>query len=290
MTRLVVPPDISWEILVVNNRCTDATDAVIGSFGDRLPIRREFEERPGLANARNRAVKEASGDYIIWTDDDILVDEEWLSSYVKAFRQWPEASLFGGPIEPEFEGSPPDWILAAMDRIGPVYGRQNLGDLPVQITPDVLPFGPYGGNMAARRDALLRFPYDPELGVRHGEYMTGEETRVHEQMLAAGLTGWWSPEPRVRHCIPRDNQSTRYIRRWFMGRGKTAVRMNDTGIIKLARRPSRLIWRALRAELRYRLRRFTAEPDTWIYDLMVAAKLQGAILALVQLRIQGRKL
>jgi glycosyltransferase involved in cell wall biosynthesis len=43
MTQLIIPPEVKWELLVVSNNSTDATDVVTGSFTDRLPIRRLFE-------------------------------------------------------------------------------------------------------------------------------------------------------------------------------------------------------------------------------------------------------
>jgi glycosyltransferase involved in cell wall biosynthesis len=47
MTKLRVPPDVQWELLIVNNNCTDRTDAVIRAFSGRLPIRRTVERTPG---------------------------------------------------------------------------------------------------------------------------------------------------------------------------------------------------------------------------------------------------
>lgn len=75
MTKLLIPPGVEWELLVVNNNCSDATDEVIDSFSARLPIRRVFEAKPGLSNARNAAVRQARGEYVLWTDDDICVEE-----------------------------------------------------------------------------------------------------------------------------------------------------------------------------------------------------------------------
>src|SRR5262249_10345499 len=80
------PPTADWELLVVNNNCSDNTDGVLDSFAARLPVRRIFEPKQGHSNARNAAVRSASGDYIIWTDDDVLVDKEWLVAYERAFR------------------------------------------------------------------------------------------------------------------------------------------------------------------------------------------------------------
>ena len=41
------PPRVELEVIVVNNDCTDDTDETISSFGDRLPVRRLFDPRPG---------------------------------------------------------------------------------------------------------------------------------------------------------------------------------------------------------------------------------------------------
>ena len=43
MHRLRIPPSVEWELLVVNNNCTDQTDTVISNHKKYLPIRRLFE-------------------------------------------------------------------------------------------------------------------------------------------------------------------------------------------------------------------------------------------------------
>ena len=110
LQQLIVPSGIDWELLIVNNNCTDNTDEVIEQFADGLPIRLLHEKRQGLSNARNCAVEAAKGDYILWTDDDVIVDPNWLVAYVNAIRTWPNATLFGGPIKLKLEGNPPSWL------------------------------------------------------------------------------------------------------------------------------------------------------------------------------------
>src|SRR5262249_4948917 len=102
MRRLRVPEDLTWEVLVVNNNCTDQTDEVIARHPGHLPLRRVFEPTPGKSNACNCAVQAAAGALMLWTDDDVLVDADWMAEYVKASRQWPEAAFYGGTIEPWF--------------------------------------------------------------------------------------------------------------------------------------------------------------------------------------------
>src|SRR6516225_8873209 len=86
LQQLIVPSGIKWELVVINNNCTDDTDEVIARFADGLPIRLLHEKRQGLSNARNCAVKAAKGEYTVWTDDDVIVDSNWLVAYVNAIR------------------------------------------------------------------------------------------------------------------------------------------------------------------------------------------------------------
>src|ERR1700738_3055719 len=74
--RLRIPEGVSWELLVVNNNCTDDTDAVIERHAGSLPIRRLYEPTPGKSYAHNLAIAEAQGDLVLWTDDDVIVDPE----------------------------------------------------------------------------------------------------------------------------------------------------------------------------------------------------------------------
>ena len=88
-TRLRVPEHSTWEVLIVNNACTDDTDAVIKRFDGSLPIRRLFEAVAGHTHARNCAIRHATGDLLIWTDDDVLVSEDWLTRYEEAYARYP---------------------------------------------------------------------------------------------------------------------------------------------------------------------------------------------------------
>jgi glycosyltransferase involved in cell wall biosynthesis len=74
MRELRAPTGVEWELLVVNNNCTDETDAVIERHRPHLPLTRLFEPKQGLSNARNSAIEHARGRFLVWTDDDVLVN------------------------------------------------------------------------------------------------------------------------------------------------------------------------------------------------------------------------
>src|SRR5689334_14945335 len=110
LVAMRVPSDLAWEIVIVNNNSTDYTDDVISEYVRRLPVRCELEPRHGKSNALNRAIDVAKGDYIVWIDDDVLVDAGWLTAYVEAFRRWPDAAIFGGRIIPRYEAPIAKWV------------------------------------------------------------------------------------------------------------------------------------------------------------------------------------
>src|SRR5262245_24832825 len=110
MRRLRVPSGHDWELLVVDNNCTDDTDAVLRSYAGCLPLRRLFEPTPGKSHAANLALAHARGELILWTDDDVMVDPDWLSAYAGAAARWPDVAYFGGRIVPLFEAPPPRWL------------------------------------------------------------------------------------------------------------------------------------------------------------------------------------
>ncbi len=78
MRSLAIPRGVTWEIVVVNNNSTDDTAAVLASFAERLPLTCVFEPVPGLSRSRNRGVAASSGDLLLFTDDDVLVEPGWV--------------------------------------------------------------------------------------------------------------------------------------------------------------------------------------------------------------------
>ncbi len=167
--QLFIPDNVEWELIIINNNCTDNTNAVIELFKPHLPIKFFFEAEPGLSNARNKAIDMASGDYILWTDDDVLVNEMWLSAYVDAFRRHPNAALFGGPISPWFEGTPPKWLKHNWHLMQAAYAIRNLGKEEFKFESTDTSRYPFGANFAVKKIVQTRFKYDPNLGLKSRE-------------------------------------------------------------------------------------------------------------------------
>jgi glucosyl-dolichyl phosphate glucuronosyltransferase len=222
MVEMVKPAGIDWEICIVDNGSTDHTAEVVESFAGRLPIRRVREDLAGLSNARNRGVAEAAGRYLCWTDDDVLVDPQWLAAYAAAFEQFPTAAIFGGRILPSLEPPTPAWFAenAGEWPLTSLLAARDLGDetTPLSFEGDKVP---WGANFAVRAEEQRRCLYDPRLGVSPNQKRLGEETEVMYRLFQQGAEGRWVPGAKVHHIIPQRRQSYDYVHEYFFAMGET---------------------------------------------------------------------
>lgn len=225
MESLQVPDGVEWELLVVNNNSTDDTDSVIADrmASGRLPIRRLFEPKQGHSNARNCACAAATGDLLIWTDDDVLVEPDWVRRYVEAAEAYPDAAFFGGPVRPWFEAPPPPAVQQILGQLQSPLALLDLGDQTRRLADEEYPLG---ANMAFRTDHLKRYPFRSDLGRCGGSLMSGDDIDVLSRMQRDGLTGVWVAGAALRHFVPSARMVRAYLVPWYRSCGRTQVRRN----------------------------------------------------------------
>lgn len=274
-TLLEPANEFEWELLVVDNNSTDETPDVLAEYVTRLPLRCLREPLPGKSNAANLAVREARGEYILWTDDDVLVAPDWVRQYVAAFQRYPDADVFGGRIDPWFEGTPPRWLAQGFRAIAGVYAAMDL-DYSEGPAPDN--FFPFGANMAIKRAAHLRHPFDNRIGPRPGSSIRGEEWMLVRELRRAGAEVVWVPEARVEHFIPRARQNEAYVRDWFYGNGELLARLDATRGAGLWFGRPLWLWREwLEYGFRAKFGRFTSPPEQWLKNVAVSATAWGRL-------------
>lgn len=275
-----VPEGTSWELLVIDNGSTDHTRDVAVAFARRLPLRLLDEPEPGLSSARNCAVSAARGEYLLWIDDDAIPSPGWITGYLTAFSEWPEAAVFGGPIGVTFDTPPPPWFARALPVICGVYGQRDLGPTPIALRAIVTEL-PFGTNYATRTADQRQFPYDTNLG-RHPAHPTrgAEETEVLLSMLESGLEGRWVPAAAVTHLKDVARATTRFIVEQISEYGEyQAVRYPPVGV-RLFGAPVSLWWKCIRAWSRYGVGRVFRPPEWWMHQLVEASETSGAIRGL----------
>src|SRR5690242_5295975 len=70
-----------YEIIVVDNNCTDETADIARAMGVRVVV----EKNPGVCWARQRGTEAALGDIVISADADTTYAPEWLAKIDRSF-------------------------------------------------------------------------------------------------------------------------------------------------------------------------------------------------------------
>jgi glycosyltransferase involved in cell wall biosynthesis len=218
---LRVAPHVSWDVIVVNNNCTDATADVVREFDRLLPIRMVDEPQPGLSHARNRALAVCDADYVIFTDDDVQLHEDWLMAFADACHRFPAAAAFGGPVDPWFPVQPTPELVEAFPAIRNGFCGIDH-ELPLGFLPPRRRLT--GANMAFRASACLGIQFDPALGVKGTSLAGGEETAFITALRQRGGEVLWIPDMRLRHYVDPARMELAYLIRLARDRGSSSVR------------------------------------------------------------------
>ncbi len=96
LTGQTLPPD---EVIVVDNDSAASYADLFREYASRLPLRTVVEREPGIPSARNRGIREATGEIVLFTDDDCRVDPAWLERMVSPFYRNPHIGIVGGEID-----------------------------------------------------------------------------------------------------------------------------------------------------------------------------------------------
>jgi len=216
IARQEFPPD-DFEVLVVDNNSRDGTAAVVAAFAGARPAPRHIlEERQGLDHARNRALAEARGEIILFGDDDILVEPDWIARMVApwAGEAGGRIGAVGGEVIPVFPDGRPDWIA---EWHGPLAFRSDPGPLRPNQSP-------MGANVAFPRRVFQELgPFHAGLDRSAGNYFSGGDSEMIRRVRAAGLEVWFAPAAAVRHQMPGGRTTFRYAARHAFDSARSRV-------------------------------------------------------------------
>jgi glycosyltransferase involved in cell wall biosynthesis len=238
LDELEIPSGFDAEIVVVDNNSRDATRQVVESFASRsrLPTRYVFEAAQGLSYARNCGIREARGSLLANTDDDCIVDRQWLVEISCEFEANPEVGVVGGRVDLFDPKAQPICIRPWPDR-----ARCNDVD---EILHRIM-----GANLTFRREVVRKIGgFDPALGGTKGA--TADDVDFIYRARRVGFGVAYLPTARVRHDHGRysDTDVARMGRSYLKGRGALYCKHVLRGDLNIARHAYWEIARAVRSK------------------------------------------
>lgn len=191
------------EVVVVDNGPDAATEAAVRAHPR---LRYVIEPRPGLSCARNAGIAAASGDVVIFVDDDVRPEPGWIEPLLRRFAE-PGVGVVCGLVLPE--------TLETEAQIAFEYqlGFGGMGVLPLRFDAGfvegwrrgvkVWRIGA-GANMAIRRrTALALGGFDERVGPGAAGGC-GDDSEFWHRVLFAGQSAIYEPLSVVRHQHRRD--------------------------------------------------------------------------------------
>jgi glucosyl-dolichyl phosphate glucuronosyltransferase len=241
----------SFEVLLVDNAADDRLRSTVEEYNRRAraPIRYLAEDNLGLHNARHAGVRVATGDVLVFTDDDATFDPGWLAAYAEQFAMHPEMAAAGGPVRPIWESPPPGWLMRFMADYPEMFPVLSLMEPYPEFRLSAQGWF-FGVNMAIRRSVLVDlggFNPDSFGSIWLGDGETGLNRRLRETSALIGYV----PEALVYHHVPRERMSAGYFRRRQANDGACDVyalyhRAGVPGPAGLAREAGRIVARSAR--------------------------------------------
>ncbi len=210
-------PRDRYEIVLVDNNCTDNTSSEVERFRNAYPdvsLRYFVETQQGLSYARNRGISEASGDVLVFLDDDAFTETDYLSTLSRLLVAHPEIDCFGGKITPLFEdGKEPGWLCSwTMSWVSAL----DMGEILVPFRKGY----PIGANMGFRKSVIEACGiFNTSLGRSHKNLMGGEEKDIFIRVRNAGFSIYYLPGIGVHHVIPAYRTTDDYVKRLGQGVG-----------------------------------------------------------------------
>lgn len=218
----------NFDVVVVDNR--PAVSGVRSLLRDTFPDTTRLcciaEPRQGLGRARNAGLHSTTANVVAFTDDDVVLDQSWLSWLVAGFGASQNVACVTGLILPLELETPAQLLFddfagwsARLERR--VWDR-NEHRLDHPLYPYTVGIFGSGANAAFRRDVLLELGgFDAHLGIGTPA-CGGEDLDLYTRVILGGHRLVYQPAAMLRHTHPRDMRRLE-LQTWLYGVGLSAM-------------------------------------------------------------------
>ncbi len=243
-------PADKYEVIVVDNNSTDNTREIAEQFTSRTAnFQYVFEPIQGVSRARNRGYEEAKGEYLVYVDDDVLVEKGHLSAVDSVVTRF-DPDIIGGPLYPQYMDSKPKWFKDSYETRW--HGDESRFSTTCRVN---------GGNAVIRRTVLESVGlYDTQISFAGTNRSSmGEDAKVldtyRRQVPLDKQKVYYSVEATVHHKITGFKMTRGYV----LKRGYALGKMERNLVVARQRPGIYRIGRSFAGDLRRNFCGFTRD-------------------------------
>jgi glycosyltransferase involved in cell wall biosynthesis len=233
-----------WELLVIDNATPGPQHISSFDFTWHPSTNIIREERLGLTWARIAGIQASRGDYLVFVDDDNVLDPNYLKNTIEIFQQNSQLGVIGGKSLPEFEVEPEPWVsqffkcLALRDLGEKVLISSQAG--ASQSSKQYPEFAPIGAGMALRRQAVETY-VNRIIGNstrvvldRTGKNLSsGGDNDIVLTILNAGWEIGYFPQLQLTHLMPASRLTKEYLAKVNRASSRSWVQVLDMHSIQV---------------------------------------------------------
>jgi succinoglycan biosynthesis protein ExoM len=212
LVRQETSDEFSYEVIVVDNASTDATQAVVNKVAAEapVPVRCFYHDIPGPASARNCGLANAQGEWLAFFDDDEVATPDWLRQLYLAARET-KAPVVGGAMQLDL---PPE----TLHRLGRVVRQTSLRE--IDYYPTVHPYT--DNRLPGTNNALVaKSVFDAVGAFDVNRLCGGSDSDFFLRARSGGMELYYTPHAIVRHRVAPNRLTEEYIR-WDARQGCSA--------------------------------------------------------------------
>ena len=231
----IVPENILWEIILINNASTDNTTKVAESEWKKYDHPSEKfkifdEEKAGLSYARERGARESIYKYLIFCDDDNWLDCNYLFNSYQFMENNPKIGALGGQsFGVTLDNELPEWFENVKNGFAVGSQSQIEGDVSDKCTL-------WGAGLVTRTEIFLdcfntEFPalVTDRLG---GSLSSGGDDELCFRILLKGFRLYYSENLTFKHFIPPERLTKIYVDRLYkQDRSQVSEILNDYSLL-----------------------------------------------------------
>jgi glucosyl-dolichyl phosphate glucuronosyltransferase len=242
-----------FEVLIIDQAPARTLQSELSATFTDTRLRYFSLDEAALDKARNKGIAEAGGEIIVFVDDDVEVEQDWLRAYVEAFGDIePTPGLVGGPVDPLWLSPKPNWLPEERQYLLGIYNQGN-NLIPTSVLP-------IGANFAIRRPIINQVgKFDERLDysyARKTSLLSGGDSLFCLKVKQANYPVYYQPRARVWHKISKNKLTKSYFLRRTFWDGVTIIAVmyltqsaSSTNALRIIGWHSReiicLLWRAV---------------------------------------------